>query len=87
LREIGADIDLDMTSLACRAEAGEEFDILHKVGGNLMKYNRTLRIRFDDTWKQKLPQSTRLATWFFSWPLMIFYQRVSQRRRPYPTRL
>ena len=79
LMDIGSAIDLDMTSLARRAGGGETFDILHKVGGNLMKYNQTLTIRFDDAWKRELPKTTRFATWFFSWPLMFFYSRASQR--------
>jgi hypothetical protein len=79
LRDIGSAINLDMASLAGRAGGGETFDILHKVGGNLMKYNQTLKIRFDDAWKRELPKATRFATWFFSWPLMFFYSWASQR--------
>lgn len=59
----------------------------HAVAGNRMRYEPTVRIRFDEDWREQLPASISALVSVVSFPLLVRYRFLGrgEPRRPEPT--
>lgn len=85
LGRLGGFLDLDLGSLVATAQAGGAFAIGHPIGGNRMRFSRTMRLRRDAEWESRLSRRDEWMFWALGGWLARAYGYTSS-RGPGPAR-
>lgn len=69
LRRIGKFIALDVQPIIDKLESDEALSVGHNLGGNRVRFNRTIRFNPDQSWKNEMPYFYKLMFWLLAAPI------------------
>jgi hypothetical protein len=73
LTRIGGFLGIDTESLIKRVEEQSTVSVGHTIAGNRLRMGGAIKLKSDDEWKEKLPNSDRRAFWKMAGVLAKFY--------------
>lgn len=70
---VGEVANRDLSALGARASSGGSFDVGHAIAGNRVRMQKSISLRADRTWRQRLAGRDRRVFWLLTWFLMRRY--------------
>jgi hypothetical protein len=81
LNRIGEFVGIDITRIKDHLVKGEKLDVGHNLGGNRVRFSRSVSFNPDVKWKSDMPMHYKLFFWVLAWPILrVFQYRLTNGR-------